>query len=147
MFIMMVSRYGWKLTSLCVRCWPMWDFAIWMSDIKGGFIWEGHTTHLKLNALYSLYNRSSQIKSSSYNFPSYFSVVLLVHFLLPSGNSLYLYPFIFKKQSCSKSHPTESNLGHLLFGQNIVLLASGITIIQEHTYCFTYSCVVFYVLI
>lgn len=61
--------------------------------------------------------------------------------------SPYLYPFIFKKQSCSKSHPTESNLGHLLFGQNIVLLASGITIIQEHTYCFTYSCVAFYVLI
>lgn len=73
--------------------------------------------------------------------------VLLVHFLLPSGNPLYLSPFILKQQSCSKSHPTESNLGHLLFGQNMVLLASGITIIQEHTYCFTYSCVVFYVLI
>lgn len=69
--------------------------------------------------------------------------------LFPSTlrKSPYLCPFIFKKQSRSKSHPTVSNLGHLLFGQNIVLLASGITIIQEHTYCFTYSCVAFYVLI
>lgn len=76
-----------------------------------------------------------------------------IFLLFPLSISFYpqeipsIYPFIFKKRSCSKSHPTESNLGHLLFGQNIVLLASGITIIQEHTYCFTYSCVVFYVLI
>lgn len=38
----------------------------------------------------------------------------------------------------------ESSPGHLSFAQNISLLASSLPIIQEHTYCFTYSCVPYF---